>query len=269
MVKANAYGHGVARTARALGHPDGYAILEIEGALALRERFAGPILLLEGCFAARGARIGRRRLARRCRALRRAARDARGRAPVAPARRVPQGRHRHEPAGLRAGARPRGLRPAAQVRRGEVDHVDDALRERGPARRRGGSDAPLRGGHPGHRAAQEPRQFRGDLRAPVQPRRHRAPGHRALRRHALRGSHRRGPRREAGDDAFLRADRGARARGGRGGRLRKRVPRRARDAHRGRGVRIRRRLSAPRAHRHADRRGAACARGPSGASRWT
>ena len=52
VVKANAYGHGVARTARALGHPDGYAILELEGALALRERFAGPIVLLEGCFAA-------------------------------------------------------------------------------------------------------------------------------------------------------------------------------------------------------------------------
>lgn len=52
VVKANAYGHGIVRAARALGHPDGFATLEIDGALALRERFAGPIVLLEGFFAA-------------------------------------------------------------------------------------------------------------------------------------------------------------------------------------------------------------------------
>lgn len=52
VLKANAYGHGVARAARALGHPDGFAILELDGALALRERYTGRILLLEGLFAA-------------------------------------------------------------------------------------------------------------------------------------------------------------------------------------------------------------------------
>ena len=51
VVKANAYGHGVERVARALPDADGFATLEIEGAVALRSRFpAAPILLLEGFF---------------------------------------------------------------------------------------------------------------------------------------------------------------------------------------------------------------------------
>jgi alanine racemase len=51
VVKANAYGHGVERVARALGEAAGFATVELEGAVALRERgFAGPILLLEGFF---------------------------------------------------------------------------------------------------------------------------------------------------------------------------------------------------------------------------
>ena len=51
VVKANAYGHGVERVGRALGAIDGYALLELDGALALREReSAVPILLIEGFF---------------------------------------------------------------------------------------------------------------------------------------------------------------------------------------------------------------------------
>jgi alanine racemase len=51
VVKANAYGHGLARVARALGDAaDGFALVELEGAVALREMYAGPILLLEGFF---------------------------------------------------------------------------------------------------------------------------------------------------------------------------------------------------------------------------
>ena len=51
VVKANAYGHGVDRVGRALADADGFATLEIEGALALRERHPDkPILLLEGFF---------------------------------------------------------------------------------------------------------------------------------------------------------------------------------------------------------------------------
>jgi alanine racemase len=51
VVKANAYGHGIERVAGALAGADGLATVELEGAIAVRERgFAGPILLLEGFF---------------------------------------------------------------------------------------------------------------------------------------------------------------------------------------------------------------------------
>jgi alanine racemase len=51
VVKANAYGHGLERVAGALADADGFALVEIEGALRLREIFpATPILLLEGFF---------------------------------------------------------------------------------------------------------------------------------------------------------------------------------------------------------------------------
>jgi alanine racemase len=52
VLKANAYGHGIERAARALDRADGFATLEIDGAMALRERHpAAPIVLLEGLFA--------------------------------------------------------------------------------------------------------------------------------------------------------------------------------------------------------------------------
>ena len=59
VVKANAYGHGVERVSRALAaDADGFATLEIEGALALREREPSkPILLLEGFFGAADLRL--------------------------------------------------------------------------------------------------------------------------------------------------------------------------------------------------------------------
>jgi alanine racemase len=51
VVKANAYGHGIERAGRALADADGFATLELDGAVKLRERgFGGPILLLEGFF---------------------------------------------------------------------------------------------------------------------------------------------------------------------------------------------------------------------------
>ena len=51
VVKANAYGHGVERVGRALPQADGFATLELEGAVLLRERnITAPILLLEGFF---------------------------------------------------------------------------------------------------------------------------------------------------------------------------------------------------------------------------
>lgn len=51
VVKANGYGHGLARVARALPDADGFATLELDGAMRLRESgFKGEILLLEGFF---------------------------------------------------------------------------------------------------------------------------------------------------------------------------------------------------------------------------
>ena len=54
VVKANAYGHGLLRTAGALRAADGFALLDLNEAARLREAgFAHPILLLEGVFEAR------------------------------------------------------------------------------------------------------------------------------------------------------------------------------------------------------------------------
>jgi alanine racemase len=54
VVKANAYGHGLARTVHALeAAADGFALLDIDDAVRLREwGITQPILLLEGVFAA-------------------------------------------------------------------------------------------------------------------------------------------------------------------------------------------------------------------------
>ncbi|ESF50665.1 alanine racemase, partial [Salmonella enterica] len=51
VVKANAYGHGIERVWSALGATDGFAMLNLEEAITLRERgWKGPILMLEGFF---------------------------------------------------------------------------------------------------------------------------------------------------------------------------------------------------------------------------
>lgn len=51
VVKANAYGHGLDRIWPALGATDGFAMLNLEEAILLRERgWKGPILMLEGFF---------------------------------------------------------------------------------------------------------------------------------------------------------------------------------------------------------------------------
>ncbi len=51
VVKADAYGHGIAVAATAFAAADGLALIEIENAIALRELgWKKPILLLEGCF---------------------------------------------------------------------------------------------------------------------------------------------------------------------------------------------------------------------------
>jgi len=51
VVKANAYGHGLLRVAQALSDADGYALLDLNEAVRLREAgIVKPILLLEGIF---------------------------------------------------------------------------------------------------------------------------------------------------------------------------------------------------------------------------
>lgn len=54
VVKANAYGHGLARAFPGLRATDGFGLLDLEEAVKLRELgWAGPILLLEGFFVRR------------------------------------------------------------------------------------------------------------------------------------------------------------------------------------------------------------------------
>jgi alanine racemase len=51
VVKANAYGHGLERAARAFAAADGLALIEIDAAVRLRESgYAGRLVLLEGLF---------------------------------------------------------------------------------------------------------------------------------------------------------------------------------------------------------------------------
>jgi alanine racemase len=53
VVKANAYGHGLARAMRAFADAEGLALIEVESALGLREMgWQKPVLLLEGFFEA-------------------------------------------------------------------------------------------------------------------------------------------------------------------------------------------------------------------------
>ncbi len=54
VVKADAYGHGIAHVYPALSRADGFALLDVAEAERVRELgWRGPILLLEGCFDAR------------------------------------------------------------------------------------------------------------------------------------------------------------------------------------------------------------------------
>jgi len=58
VIKANAYGHGLLRAARSLAGADGYALLELDAAVRLRDAgFAKRLALLEGVFEATELRV--------------------------------------------------------------------------------------------------------------------------------------------------------------------------------------------------------------------
>ena len=51
VIKADAYGHGLLRAASALKSADGFALLELDAAIRLRDAgYRQPILLVEGFF---------------------------------------------------------------------------------------------------------------------------------------------------------------------------------------------------------------------------
>ncbi len=57
VIKANAYGHGLARIAGALGRADALAVARVPEALGLRRSgFVGTLVVLEGCFESRELR---------------------------------------------------------------------------------------------------------------------------------------------------------------------------------------------------------------------
>ena len=58
VVKADAYGHGLMRAVTALGDADGFALLEVQSALQLRESgVRSPVLLIEGYFGIEELRV--------------------------------------------------------------------------------------------------------------------------------------------------------------------------------------------------------------------
>ena len=58
VVKANAYGHGIARAYPSLRGADGFALLDLAEAQLVRGLgWRGPVLLLEGCFGPRDLEI--------------------------------------------------------------------------------------------------------------------------------------------------------------------------------------------------------------------
>ncbi|OGA19757.1 MAG: alanine racemase [Betaproteobacteria bacterium RIFCSPLOWO2_02_FULL_63_19] len=58
VVKADAYGHGLMRAVTALGDADGFALLEVQSALQLRESgVRAPVLLIEGYFGIEELRV--------------------------------------------------------------------------------------------------------------------------------------------------------------------------------------------------------------------
>jgi hypothetical protein len=258
VVKANAYGHGLERTARALkARADGFGILEIEGAVALRDMgCAQPILLLEGFFEpGELAVLAGHRLATavHCDEQIRMLERSSPAEPLDVYFKVNTGMNRLGfPVEQARGALAR-LRDCRSVKSITLmthfatselaDGVSDAMRRFEEATK--GIDLP-----------RSPRQLGRHLFTSGNACRSRTPGNRPLRGDALCRPQRRADGRAAGDDAFLAAHCHPGARGRRRRGVRAHFPEQEPHAHRrGRPV-VRRRVSAP------------CALGNAGDGRW-
>ena len=205
VVKANAYGHGLARVLPALADADGLALLELDAALALREaRFSRRILLLEGFFeASELPEIAARRLATVVHddAQVRMLETAHLPRPVEVFLKVNTGMNR---LGVKPGEVAARGRAPVELRFRGGDPADDALRARRGRGRPEGAARGVRVGLPRPAVSAVARQL--GRRHPLRRgrRRSRPAGHHAVRRDAVSLRHRRDDRRPAGDDAALR-----------------------------------------------------------------
>ncbi len=210
VVKANAYGHGLMRLLPALAEADGLALIELDAAIALRAaHYIRRILLLEGFFTPDELpEIAARRLAvvvhseDQVRMLE----LARLERPLEVFIKVNTGMNRLGFAladVVRIVERLNHCESVAVLRL--MTHFaradeDDGLKE--PV-------AAVHRGVPRHALPALARQFRRRPAVRRSRRRHRPPGHHALRGDALPGRIGGGHRRAAGDDAALRDHRGA------------------------------------------------------------
>src|SRR6266576_3565260 len=238
VVKADAYGHGLTRVLPALEQADGLALLELDAAVALRERhYTRRILLLEGFFEERElTEIAQRRLAivvhhaDQVAMLEQAALTR----PLEVFVKVNTGMNR---LGLSVG-------DVAGVRERRGAAFDDASRARRRRRWAEGAARQVRVRMQRIAVPAFDRQF--GRRRPLcgSGRRYRASGHHALRCDSVSLRVRPGVGAAAGDDAAVAADRCSRTEGKRERWLWRNLYRRAAASDRHNRMRIRRRLPA-------------------------
>ena len=103
VIKADAYGHGLLRAAEALARADGFAMLELDAAVRLREAgYRQTILLLEGFFDISELALDRAIPFKHRSPSPRAARHAIGIQAPRQAGCIFEAQYRHEPAGIHA-----------------------------------------------------------------------------------------------------------------------------------------------------------------------
>src|SRR5258706_11201220 len=236
------------------------------GARVARRRRAPPDPAPAGIFLARGARTHRGAGARDRGARRGAACDA-GEGPAAQEDGGgSEAEERIEPARLRCGGSSRRARGPGRWPGLWREHADDAFRRRRRQGRGPVAARALRGGYRRRRSSEEPRQLRRAAALSGVAQGLGEAGHHALRLLAVPRRKRRSAGLETRDDTRERIDRGSELEPRRQRRIRAHLYGGRSDANRHGGLRLRRRLPAPRAHGHAGARGrqAHAHRGPRG-----